>query len=149
MAPLIQAGDLVLLERVGPDHVRFGDVILFGRGEEKVIHRVVGRRQRQGGLVFFQKGDLHAPLGLVRAPEVLGRVSAVQKSGIAVDITSGWGRVVQLGLACTSVGVWRTKRAVGGVLAVLGLPYHHLRLGLALDGLVTAVQNRMVRTLGL
>lgn len=149
MAPLIQAEDLVLLERVAPDRVRFGDVILFGRDEERVIHRVVGRRQRQGGLVFFEKGDQHSSLGPVRAPEVLGRVSAVQKSGITVDLTSGWGRVVQLGLACTSVGVWRAKRAAGGALGFLGISYHRLRLGLALDRLVTAVQKGMVRTLGL
>jgi signal peptidase I len=149
MAPLIQADDMVLLERVAPDHVRFGDVILFRRGEERVIHRVVGRRQWRGGLILFEKGDLHSALGLVRAPEVLGRVSAVQKSGITVDLMSGWGRIVQLGLACTSVGVWRAKRAVGKALAPLGCSYHHLRLGLALDGLVTLVQNGMVRSLRL
>jgi signal peptidase I len=149
MAPLMQADDMVLLERVAPDHVRVGDVILFRRGKERVIHRVVGRRRRGGGLIFFERGDLHSDLGTVRASEVFGRVSAVQKSGVTVDLISGWGRIVQLGLACTSVGVWRAKRLARKALAPLGCSYHRLRLGLALDGLVTAVQNGMVRSLGL
>ena len=121
MSPLIRANDRVLIERVEPECVRFGDVILFRSYDKRVIHRVVGKRRRLGRLAFLQKGDLNPSLGLVPAKHVLGRVSAVQRNGYTLNLISGRGRALQLGLACCSMGSLVTKRVLRRIRNALGL----------------------------
>jgi signal peptidase I len=148
MFPLIRSGDRVLIEHVEPEWVRFGDVILFKSSDTGVIHRVVGKRRRVGRLSFLQKGDLNPSLGLVPAEEVLGRVSVVQRDGCTLNLGSGRGRVLQLGLACCSIGTWVTKWMLRRMAHALGLARRCRRLGRLLDKAVALSLGTLIRFLG-
>ena len=119
MSPLIRPHDHVLIERVHPDQVRFGDVIMFASAEERVIHRVVGKKRCLGELTFLEKGDLNPSIGLVPAHHVLGRVSLVWRGGCSLDLLSGRGRAVQIALAVCSMAPLVTKESVKQVLGRL------------------------------
>jgi len=148
MAPLILIDDRVLIERVESEQVRFGDVVLFESPDGRVIHRVVGKRWRRGQQVLLEKGDLNPTLGLISTEKVLGRVSAVTRDGTVLDLLSGWGRAVQLGLACCSMGPWLAKWSLLTALDALRLPHPHWRLGRMLDTAVAVLQRTLVRSLG-
>lgn len=148
MSPLIRANDQVLIERVEPECVRFGDVILFRSSDQGVIHRVVGKRQHLGKLAFLEKGDLNPSLGLVPAEHVLGRVSAVQRNGYTLNLLSGRGRAVQLGLACCSMGSLVTKWGLRRILNTLGLPRSCRRFGTLFDRAVAILLGVLVESLG-
>ncbi len=147
MSPLIRVNDRVLIERVESERVRFGDVILFKSSDQSVIHRVVGKRRHLGKLAFLEKGDLNPSLGLVPAEHVLGRVSAVQRNGYTLNLLSGRGRAVQLGLACCSMGSLVTKRGLRRILGALRLPRWCRRLGRLFDRTVATLLHLLVESL--
>jgi signal peptidase I len=147
MGPLIQAGDRVLVERVRPNRVRFGDVVLFRSAEGLVIHRVVGKRRNHGQLVFLQKGDDNLEAGRVPAAHVLGRARAVEREERLVNLVSGTGRVVQIALAFHSLSTLALKR--GGKLVIRRVPLIQRRgLGRYFDRLARAVPRFFVKALG-
>lgn len=147
MSPLIRANDRVLIERLEPEYVRFGDVILFRSSDQGVIHRVVGKQRHLGKLAFLEKGDLNPSLGSIPAEHVLGRVSVVQRNGYTLSLLSGRGRVVQLGLACCSMASWITKRGLRRVRNSLGRPRSCRGLGRLLDRAVAIVLRVLVKSL--
>ncbi len=116
MSPLVRANDRVLIERVEPERVRFGDVIFFRSSGQWVIHRVVGKQRHRGNLAFLEKGDLNPSSGLVSAEHVLGRVSAVQRNGRTLNLLSGRGRALQLALGFCSVGPLVTRQGLRRIL---------------------------------
>jgi signal peptidase I len=148
MSPLIRPHDHVLIERVHPDQVRFGDVIMFASAEERVIHRVVGKKRCLGELTFLEKGDLNPSIGLVPAHHVLGRVSLVRRGGCSLDLLSGRGRAVQIALAVCSMAPLVTKESVKQVLGRLGLPCRGHGLGRLLDRAMTVLPRILVKSLG-
>ena len=103
MAPMIRVDDRVRIERIDPASARFGDVILIGGRNPRVIHRVVGKRWHQGRLGFVEKGDMNPLPGYVAAISVLGRVATVESAGRTLHILSGKGRLLQIGLAWCSM----------------------------------------------
>ncbi|MCX5904876.1 MAG: S26 family signal peptidase [Proteobacteria bacterium] len=47
MAPLINTGDQVLIEKIVPADIGIGDIITFWRNDILITHRVIRLRQRQ------------------------------------------------------------------------------------------------------
>jgi signal peptidase I len=136
MRPLISANSRVLLERIGPDQIRFGDIAMFRSDKCLVIHRVLGKRQEQEGVVFLQKGDYNAEAGFIPASAILGRVWAVERSGREVYLLSGKWRAIQVALACYSLVTLGARRA--GKLILTRLSLRGRGLGIGFDRLVSA-----------
>lgn len=102
MYPVIRQDDQVLVERVRPDKVRFGDIVVFRQDERLTVHRVIGKREVGGEYHFLEKGDASLQSSLVPAKEVIGRVTIIRNHGKTIPVISGSGRLLQLTLSCIS-----------------------------------------------
>ena len=118
MTPHLEDGDVALVRRVDPASLRVGDVVIFGRDGQTIVHRIVERSaQADGTLVFTTKGDANpvadapVPASQVNAKLVL----AVPMLGGAFDSAIGFWRQWQAGVlvvaALVVAGVWRLREA--------------------------------------
>ena len=77
MAPMLQAGDLVLTRAVDPADIAVGDILRIRSGEDFILHRVVAIREADG-LEFVTRGDANnVDDPAVPASAVEGRVVRV------------------------------------------------------------------------
>jgi signal peptidase I len=98
MAPLVERGDLVLVQRVNPADLRRGDLVLVEQGGGFLVHRLVAAPRRRGarscGPDAHQvqtKGDNASYADLPLLPQdVLGRVVAVERDGRRIELGRGW-----------------------------------------------------------
>ncbi|MGA9308107.1 MAG: signal peptidase I, partial [Candidatus Sulfotelmatobacter sp.] len=82
MLPSVWPGDTLVMERVNPDQVRVGDVILVGRDGRLCAHRVVSVAEGCGSRVWITQGDANStPDQPVSEDEMLGRVSYLIRGG--------------------------------------------------------------------
>jgi signal peptidase I len=78
MAPTLADGMTLEVAKALPCNIRAGDIILYKKGGQTVVHRVI-RVSRDGkGLVFFTKGDNHSLIAGDYVPEenVIGKITA-------------------------------------------------------------------------
>ena len=86
MKPLIRVGDEVIVERVNPDKLQPGEIILFERGNVFCTHRFIKRIHDK--TKFVTKGDnffrFDPPL-----PEndILGKVVAIKRNDEFINLT--------------------------------------------------------------
>ena len=107
MWPLIVEGDRVLVERTPREEVGFGDIVVFHRAGQLIVHRVVGKQNVRGREYFPEKGDNNLWAGLVPPSDVIGRVRAIEISGKMIWINSPRARLLQRILALNSYLTWR------------------------------------------
>jgi signal peptidase I len=82
MLPSVWPGDTLVMERVNPDRVRVGDVILVGRDGRLCAHRVVSVAEGCGSPRWITQGDANStPDQPVCGGEMLGRVSYLIRGG--------------------------------------------------------------------
>ncbi len=88
MSPLVRDGDTVLVRPLAEGALRVGDVvILCDTPDHLVVHRVVRRHSGPGGVTFTIQGDQGVrPDGTFEATQVWGRVVAVEREGMHVDL---------------------------------------------------------------
>jgi len=78
MLPTIWPGDTLVVERVSPDQVKVGEVVLVGRDRRLCAHRVVSRVEQH----FVTQGDgMSAADRPVSENELLGRVAFLIRAG--------------------------------------------------------------------
>ena len=110
MHPLVRDGDLLTVEPVDVQSRRRGDLVFYRnpRGEA-VVHRLV-RRLGQGASASIEtKGDgLPESDGLVPAPEIFGRVTAIERNGVRIGMRQPGIRL--LGLGATLLGPSSSSR---------------------------------------
>ncbi|MBN2406165.1 MAG: signal peptidase I [Elusimicrobia bacterium] len=87
--------DLVSVARVSPGSIRPGDIILFRRKGNLILHRVIGRRSRGGTRIFRTKGDnaWRADGFIVRESDIIGKAVGVERRNRLVDMASFAGRM--------------------------------------------------------
>lgn len=77
MAPLIKHGDAVVIEH-GSRNFHTGDVLVFKTPEKFLAHRLIHRKNSEGGETFLCKGDNCSTFDLpVSAEHILGKVVEV------------------------------------------------------------------------
>jgi signal peptidase len=92
MAPLLQAGDLVLTAEVEPEEIVVGDIVRFRAGDSYVLHRVIAIRS-EGSLEFITQGDANN----VSDPPLIA--SAVEGRVVSILPGFGWPSIgVRMGL---------------------------------------------------
>lgn len=87
MSPFIQPDDVVVLDPLGTEPVRIGQVLCFLRDPDRLaIHRVIARGEGE----WILRGD-GASLAdrPVKLPDLLGRVSAIRRAGRRVGAGLG------------------------------------------------------------
>jgi len=99
MTPTIRDGDTLLISPVRAHDLSAGQIVLCQTAKDKlVVHRILERRQQQGGLSFLLKGDrCDCPDGWVDGSSILGRAVQASRQGKAVQLHGGrqrvWGRL--------------------------------------------------------
>lgn len=111
MSPLVRDGDVLMVRPAGPTSIRFGDVVLVtdDRGC-LLVHRVVGRSAGPDGICFTVQGDqVSRPDGVIPATRVYGRVTAIERGSVSIDMNQPSLRV--LGWAAALRSRWNRCHA--------------------------------------
>jgi hypothetical protein len=88
MLPSVWPGDTLVVERVSPDQVCTGEVVLVGRGGRLCAHRVVSTNEA-GRPHWITQGDaLPAPDRPVLRSELLGRVGYLIRAGKLIRVSA-------------------------------------------------------------
>ena len=102
MRPMITRGERVLVERVPPEKIRFGDIVVYKSNSILVTHRVLGKHRQKGICYFLEKGDALLQTSLVPADKIIGRVNAVRRQARPSRTITFAGRILQIMLGCIS-----------------------------------------------
>ena len=86
MVPLIQPGDQVQVLRITAEEVRFGDIVVFRRSDDLIVHRVFKKWHTPNGVYFSEKGDAGYAYSLIIADDVVGRVIRLKKGTKTLDL---------------------------------------------------------------
>jgi signal peptidase I len=88
MQPLVRDGDCLLVQPVEAGQVRVGDVVLCSsQADHVVVHRVLRRQPGPQGYAFLVQGDQVAqPDGWIPQARVYGRVTALERAGITINM---------------------------------------------------------------
>jgi signal peptidase I len=116
MEPLIRPGDKVLVSKIEPAEIRRGDIIVFRRGDDLIVHRVLKKWQTADGLRFGEKGDRGYTYRMIDAGNMVGLVTMVKRSRTTIDISSPLTRLINLVVSTwlfwTSIGINSIKSSV-------------------------------------
>ncbi|MGD0567628.1 MAG: S24/S26 family peptidase [Candidatus Sulfotelmatobacter sp.] len=87
MLPTVWPGDTLVVERVGHDEVRIGEIVLVGRNDGLCAHRVIFRPEASGTACCITQGDaMPATDQPVLKSELLGRVAYLIRAGKPVAV---------------------------------------------------------------
>jgi len=120
MSPLIRDGDYVLVDRVSPNEVRFGDIVVFKVAGNLAVHRALGKGHTDGTACLREKGDASVLSTLVPEEDVVGRVRFVIGRGLVKDLASPRGRALQVAIGMQSLAFLVLWRALAYSLTGLG-----------------------------
>jgi len=111
MQPRLRDGDLLLVQPVPAGIIRVGDVVLCNNGSDRILaHRVLRRRSGPDGLRFLVQGDQASqPDGWISQAQVYGRVAAIERAGVQIDLHRPVARA--LGWLAVLLSMWHTLRA--------------------------------------
>ncbi len=89
MRLLIENGETVIVQRTKPEALALGDIILFRKDKQFILHRVIYKIRKNGQAVFITKGDTHPSFDTpVGEEEIIGKVTAIKKYGGTITLTS-------------------------------------------------------------
>lgn len=92
MEPLLEEGDRVDVVRASPDRVKPGDLLVFAREGELVVHRFLLR----GRARFLEKGDAQSMGNWHRWPDDFGVVVSILKGEERMELLrSPWPKVMR------------------------------------------------------
>jgi hypothetical protein len=88
MAPLVRDGDVLLVRPADGGAVGIGDVVLCSSAVGRIlVHRVIGKRVTRQGRWFTVQGDaLSRPDGEIPEAQVYGRVVAIKRGPVGIDV---------------------------------------------------------------
>lgn len=116
MLPAVWPGDTLVVERVIPDQVQVGDVVVVGRHGSLCAHRVISAGGDAANPQWITQGDaLLAPDWPVSEKELLGRVAYLIRRGKLIEVPA------ELSVAKR----WIAKIVRRSVLAARGLVFLH------------------------
>ncbi|MCX5884619.1 MAG: signal peptidase I [Proteobacteria bacterium] len=124
MAPLIESGDQIFVERVSAAKVCIGDIITFWRDNILVTHRVI-RKFKQGDKIFFvERGDQYSIHSIVPFTSVVGKVQQIKKNEHIYYLNSF---------------IWKLYNKIAGI--ALLCTYYVRHIGRSTPGLPVPVKN--------
>lgn len=82
MGRFLLPGDQIECRGISPTRIRCGDIIVYRKGGQLIVHRVVRKIQTNSGLSFLTRGDSqYLSDGVIGQDQILGKVVAVLKDG--------------------------------------------------------------------
>jgi signal peptidase I len=94
MVPLIRPGDSVLISKAAADQIRPGDVVIFRRGEDMIVHRVLKKLHNDESLRFLEKGDNSGVCRTFGTEDVIGKAIMVKGRSKIFYLVSPVGRSI-------------------------------------------------------
>jgi hypothetical protein len=92
MLPSVWPGETLVVERIHPDQVQIGDLVLVGREGKLCAHRVVGTAGDPENPHWITQGDaLPVPDRPVAGNELLGRVTYLIRAGKLIAVPAKLG----------------------------------------------------------
>lgn len=89
MRPVLEVGNLVKVTKVEPSEIRIGDILAFKDSHNVVIiHRVIGKTRSNQQFGFRHRGDAGGLSGKIAVPDIIGRVTVIDKAGHRVHLGS-------------------------------------------------------------
>ena len=113
MEPLIRKDDRVRVAAMNASDARTGDIALLCTDGVFVAHRLVRIIRNSDRFHFFQKGDANGSVSPVEEEAIIGKVVAVERKGMVLDLTHGSGRLQNALLAIKSMLQCRWNRLNG------------------------------------
>jgi hypothetical protein len=87
MLPSVWPGERLVVERIQPEQVRIGDLVLVGREGKLCAHRVVGTAGHPENPQWITQGDaLPVPDRPVAENELLGRITYLIRAGKLIAV---------------------------------------------------------------
>lgn len=88
MYPFIRGGEFIHVEPLGRSDINYADIIFYhGLYGKIIVHRVIKKRVQDGKVMLLTKGDSSpGPDGYTGIDNVLGRVAAIEKGNMAIQI---------------------------------------------------------------
>ncbi len=104
MSPLVRDGDVLTVHPADAGSIRLGDVVLFTDGHGRpLVHRVIRKVASPEGIRFTVQGDrVVQPDGVIPAAQVYGRVTAIERAGMRIDMNLPGLRLLGLAVALRS-----------------------------------------------
>lgn len=99
MAPLICPGAQIMVSKASAEQVRSGDIVLFNRNGELIVHRVIKILSTNAGIRFVEKGDSARVCGLLSSDDIIGRVTTVKSRGKIFYLNSPLSRLTSRALS--------------------------------------------------
>jgi signal peptidase I len=81
MLPSLWPGDILIIHSKTYEQVSRGDIVLYARGREFFVHRIIGKSSDSQYLIT-QGDGLPKPDPPVSRQDLLGRVSAIERCGL-------------------------------------------------------------------
>jgi hypothetical protein len=97
MVPLLRPDDLVYVSTIGAGPISFGEIVLFKRRKDLIVHRVFRKRRVADRVCFQERGDAGFSYGLIDADAVVGRVTRVKRGDRVYHLDSFPARIVNSG----------------------------------------------------
>ena len=86
MLPAIYPGDCLTVRTFGAETPRRGEIVLYQRGGEFYVHRIVGISDEGAALIYELRGDALTDYDpSVAASELLGRVTSLERRGVSLE----------------------------------------------------------------
>lgn len=97
MLPSVWPGETLVVERIQPDQVHIGDVVVVGRDGKLCAHRVIGTAGDPENRQWITQGDaLPVPDRPVAGSELLGRVTYLIRAGKLIAVPAQLGVIDNL-----------------------------------------------------
>jgi len=90
MSPAIEVGNVVRVTRVEPSRIRIGDIVAFKKGQNVVVHRIIGKNSSNTRFTFWQMADIGRSAGKISARDIVGRVTIIKKEGREIFLDTPW-----------------------------------------------------------
>lgn len=115
MAPSIRAGDRIVVKAFTAGTPVVGDIVLLRTGDGWLVHRIIGRRGRDGNIIFRQKGDAGHRACDVPRSAIAGRVIRIEKADGIVELLTVKQKIVSsLVGRFFNLFDWLSRRGHGG-----------------------------------
>ncbi|MDD5584514.1 MAG: S26 family signal peptidase [Candidatus Omnitrophica bacterium] len=106
MYPLLVADDVVTIARIEPKNMVKGDIVVFRAGDNLCMHRYIRKLRRDKDRVeFLMKGDntLNVDTPAIMPEDILGRVVAIKKTNLTINMESGFWKISNYLIALVSI----------------------------------------------
>ena len=89
MEPFIRIGDYVVANKVNPETLLPGDIIIFEKGENFCTHRFIQRIESNNTINYITKGDKLIGFDFpFPGNKIFGKVVAIERNKKRVDLTN-------------------------------------------------------------